>query len=174
MNLATLATVVFFFSVSFVSFGLVYTLANGRRKPQNSPATLTLFSNGELDMEKVIDLIEKNCKYPTTVGIITETIQPKKPVQDPERQEVERNIYVRKKIDPTFFLLTTFFNLLPEYFTLQAELMLIEDMGIEATAQAYDRSSIDTLIKELLESKSVEDKEYYTNLLLDIKAKQKA
>lgn len=168
-----LATALFCFTISFLSFGLLYVLVTAPKGKEKPADLASLYRHGVLDLEKVIDLIEKEFNGTTTVGIITETVQPKKPITDPEKLEIERNIYVRKSIDPTFFLCTTFFNLLPEYFTLQNELMFIEDMGIEATSKAYDKKSINTLLNEINESKTVEDKEFYTNLLLDIKARQK-
>lgn len=162
--------------LSLFCFVLVYTVASEQvfKKRAGGGADesiASLYRHGALDIEKVLTLIEKEMPN-TTVGIITETIPTKKPIDD-DRPEVERQIFVKKPTDAEFFLCTTFFNLLPEYFTLQNELMFIESMGIKTTAQAYDKKSIDTLLNELNESKTVEDKDFYTNMLLDIKALQK-
>lgn len=177
--------VVLLFFTAVVVGGALYLHYTLPQKPTaKAPQPLTdaeaqkpissLYRHGSLDIEKVIRLLEREFPGETKIAILAETILQKEGSKNPENKEIDRQIYVCKPTDARFFLCTMFFNLLPEYFTLQNELMLIEDMGVEITAKAYDSATVDTLISELNKNAYIEDHDHYVNLLLDVKAAQKA
>lgn len=131
----------------------------------------TLYRGGDLDLNKVINLIASEMPPGTVIGILTES--PAKNIKPQQDETFERNIFVQKPVNPKMFLTTMFFNLLPDYFTLENELKFIEDMGKNATATAYDTETINTLINEIQQSSLPDsEKEFYTNFLLDVKSQQ--
>jgi len=78
--------------------------------------------------------------------------------------------YTEASVNGNWFLKTGFFNVCPDYFTLENELHLIDDMKPEKASIAYSLEAVDNLLNELSETAMEEtNKNYYTDLLLEVR-----
>lgn len=78
--------------------------------------------------------------------------------------------FTEASVNGNWFLKTGFFNICPEYFTLENELHLIDDMKPEKASIAYCREAVDNLLNKLSETAMEEtNKNYYTDLLLEVR-----
>lgn len=99
----------------------------------------------------------------TNVGILTEV---------KTGNDYNFAFYTEADVNGLWFLKTGFFNVCTEYFTLDNELRLIDDMQPEKASAAYSRTAVEALLSELSNAAMAEeDKEYYTDLLLEVHGK---
>lgn len=125
-------------------------------------------SSKSAEKVNIVDLMQKVKKFygASNVAFMVETQQ---------GHEYRFAFYTQPDVNGTWFLKTGFFNICADYFTLENELRLIDDMGIEKASTAYDKGTVEQLLDET--GKAVLDtteKEYYTNMLLELRSMCKA
>jgi hypothetical protein len=115
------------------------------------------------DNTNVNEIIERLKKHygAESVGILTEV---------KTGNDYTFAFYTEASVNGNWFLKTGFFNVCPDYFTLENELRLIDDMKPEKASIAYSREAVDNLLNELSETAMEEtNKNYYTDLLLEVR-----
>lgn len=114
----------------------------------------------DISMYEIMQLIKKHYGA-TNVGILTEV---------KTGNDYNFSFYTEPDVNGIWFIKTGFFNICTDYFTLDNELRLIDDMQPQKASIAYSKDAVEGLIDELSAATMQDvDKEYYTDLLLEVR-----
>lgn len=126
------------------------------RKPKNAA------KHTDISMREIMDILKRHYGA-NTVGILTEV---------KTGQDYSFSFYTEPDVNGAWLMKIGFFNICPDYFTLDNELRLIDDMQPEKASASYSRAAVEDLLNELSNTAMAEaDKQYYTDLLLEVRGK---